>query len=714
MKRIVVWSLTALCMLVFCMPAGAVVEMNEESGSYVFGGNMHTVDAPTAYTVQEILKAEDFGAQQLVSLDDLSVAEDGSIFLADGDAGTVYKLSADRSSTLRLQSFSVGNTTVTLQKPVGVFASRAGEVYVADRTAGYIYIFDMNFQYKRSIAPPAKEDFFSEQAYEPLKICADAGGRTYVISANQTQGILQFSPEGEFIGFLGATRVQPTAGELLLRLFATEEQKDSLLRLIPTEYNNLDVDEDSFIYASISALEEYSLYSNARSNGDSATPIRRLNPKGEDELLRQSTYPPMGDVNFLLTYQAGKGNNSEELRGPSKIIDTSCRTNGVYSLLDNSRGRIYTYNRTGDLLFICGGPGDKRDQLVTPTALDYWGNSLVVSDQGSACVKIFAPTPYAEKVLEAIDYHEEGNYEAESAVWAEVKREYIGSELAYLGLGKAEYTLKNYQEAMDNFRLADNKTYYSKAYKAYRKEWGYAHIGWLLGGAAAVIAALALVSYIVRKKMPVHEGDPETFAQRVGYGKSVLFHPFKSFWDLKVRHIGTLPSATAILAAAVLLNLLQTATAPYLLQDSGESRNILLQGFFGIILLVGLFVLANWCLTSLMDGKGTARDIYIYTCYSLTPLVILTPIQIVLGQIISLDEMALYQFFSTFGMILVIFLLFVGTLTVHDYSFGKTVGMLLLTAIGMMILVFIAMLCVTLFQQIVLYIENIVKELQLR
>ncbi len=706
--------LTVIALLLFTMPVAAMVEMNEESDSYQFGTGLHTVDAPTAYTAKEILTAADFGADKLVSLDDLCIASDGSLFLADGEGGTVYKLSADRQTCLTLHTFTVGETEVSLTQPTGVFVDAVGDVYVADRLSGYIYVFDSAFQYKRRIQPPAKEEFFSEQAYEPLKVCVDNGGRLYVISANQTQGILQFSPEGSFIGFLGATRVQPTAAELFARMFATKEQRNSLLRLIPTEYNNMDVDSDNFIYATISALTESSLYGDARNNTSNATPIRRLNPKGEDVLLRQGAYPPMGDVNFLLTYQAGKSENTEETRGASRMVDTACRQNGVYTLLDNRQGRLFTYNRTGELLFVSGGSGQKRDELLAPTAVDYWGDNLVVADQGSKSVKVFSPTAYAEQVLSAIDYHELGDYEREAEIWEVVKREYIGSELAYLGLGKAEYTLKNYTAAMENFKLANNKEYYSKAYKAYRKDWGYQNIGWLLGGAAVACIGIALLVRLTRKKIAVCMEDPYTLPRRVWYAKDLIFHPFKNFWDLKVQGIGTVWSATVILILTVVLKLIETATKPYLLQADDGNQNILLQGFFGIVLLIVLFVVANWCLTSLMDGKGKFRDIYIYACYSLFPMVLITPIQIAISHILSQDEMALYTFLSTLAILLVLFLLFVGTLVIHDYSFGKTVVMLILTAVGMLILVFIAMLCVTLMQQIILYIQNIINELQLR
>ncbi|MBQ7974970.1 MAG: YIP1 family protein [Clostridia bacterium] len=714
MKKFLIFLFITLIMIsVIAMPVSAAVEFNEENSSYVFDDEMHTIDAPTAYTAAEIFYSEDFGEDTPITPEDVSVGLDGSIYVADATKGKVYKVSADRKNISVLQSFQVNDSTISLESPMGVFYSNNGELFVADSGTKYIYVFDENFKYKRCIEPITKEDLMSDQEYEPLKVCVDSGNRVYVIAANQTQGIIQFSDEGKFTGFLGATRVQPTAKDLLLQTFATDKQKESLLRLIPTEYNNLAIDEDSFIYASIGSLVEGDLYSDARNNTTTATPIRRLNPKGEDELLRQGKYPPMGDVNFILSYRAGQTTDKQELVGASRIVDTACRKNGVYCLLDSKRGRVYTYSGTGDLLFMFGGNGNKKDELDTPTAIDYLGNSLVIADKGNACIKIFTPTDYAEKVLSAMDYHEDGDYEKETAIWEEVRREYIGSELAYLGLGKTAYTLKNYEEAMEYFRLANNKTYYSKAYKAYRKEWGYQNVGWLFGGIVVLCASAFCISRIIKKKFPKKDESPKTLFQRVMFGKTLMFHPFKAFWDLKVDKVGSVASATCILCTTVLLKLIQTATLPYLL-ESDSNKNILLQGFTGIILIVGLFVISNWCLTSLMDGKGTFKDIYIYTCYSLFPLVIAYPIQTLLSQIVSLDEVAIYEFIGTFAIILVVFLLYVGTLVIHDYSAGKTIAMLLMTVIGMMILVFIAMLCFTLIQQVLIYIKNIISELQLR
>ena len=91
-----------------------------------------------------------------------------------------------------------------------------------------------------------------------------------------------------------------------------------------------------------------------------------------------------------------------------------------------------------------------------------------------------------------------------------------------------------------------------------------------------------------------------------------------------------------------------------------------------------------------------------------------TPLVTVISQFSSLDEVVLCSFISNIATFLVVFLIFIGTLVVHDYSLGKTIAMLLLTVIGMLILVFIALLCITLFQQIIIFVTNIVGEIKLR
>jgi hypothetical protein len=702
-KKLLICLMVAFAVSTLGGSAWAIEEINGENSTYLFNKDAHTVDAPVPYILERTLSAADFGADKFIEMNDMTVADDGSVYISDGKAGAVYKLSADTGNT-KLSAFLDGDREIRLEEPSGVFISAAQELYVADRKTGYIYTFDLNFGYKRKLAPPAKEEYFSEQPYEPIKLCVDTGGRIYVISANQSQGILQFTAEGKFSGFLGSDRVQPSAADLFWRTFGTQKQKDQLQRLIPTEYNNLDVDADSFVYGTISIIKPDALENAVKNGAATPTPIRRLNPKGEDVLLRQGVFVPVGDVNFYLK----KRGNPE----PSTIVDVTSQPFGVYSLLDRLRGRVFTYDKTGNLLFEFGDIGEKTDEFAVPVALCSIDGKMFIADSGKGNVKVFTPSDYAGKLYDAIRLHEEGLFEAETEAWKVIRREFGASQLAFAGLGKAAMSDRDYISAMEYFKTSNDKENYSKAFKLYRKDVGYQNIAWIFLGIFILIVAAFVLKRLLSKRL-AYEGEPSTLGQRVRYARQIVFHPFKSYWDLKVRGIGTVSSATVILVMTVTLSLLQTLLTPWLFA-SGDGQNILLQNFFGIVILLALFVAANWCFTTLMDGKGTVKDIYIYACYALTPLLVSIPIQIILSRFLSLDELLLYGFAGNAAMFIVGLLLFIGTLVVHDYTPGKTVLMLLLIVVGMMLIVFVLLLSITLIQQILLYIMDCYEELRLR
>jgi hypothetical protein len=45
--------------------------------------------------------------------------------------------------------------------------------------------------------------------------------------------------------------------------------------------------------------------------------------------------------------------------------------NGMWSVVDSKRGKIYTYDSEGNLLFAFGDTGEQLGHLKTPTAITY-------------------------------------------------------------------------------------------------------------------------------------------------------------------------------------------------------------------------------------------------------------------------------------------------------------------------------------------------------
>ena len=115
-----------------------------------------------------------------------------------------------------------------------------------------------------------------------------------------------------------------------------------------------------------------------------------------------------------------------------------------------------------------------------------------------------------------------------------------------------------------------------------------------------------------------------------------------------------------------------------------------------------------------MDGKGTFGNIYVSTCYSLFPMILIYLPLTLISNFFTLDEAAFYAFFGGLALGWVLVLIFFGTLTIHDYSLGKNIVTVLFAIVGMMIIIFLGVLFFNLIQKIVAFIANLITEITYR
>ena len=76
-----------------------------------------------------------------------------------------------------------------------------------------------------------------------------------------------------------------------------------------------------------------------------------------------------------------------------------------------------------------------------------------------------------------------------------------------------------------------------------------------------------------------------------------------------------------------------------------------------------------------------------------------------------LNEAVFAQAILLIGYVWTAILIFIGLMTVHDFSFKKAVLMVLLTALGMLLIVFLLMLLAVLYSQVVTFVTTIAYEL---
>ena len=198
------------------------------------------------------------------------------------------------------------------------------------------------------------------------------------------------------------------------------------------------------------------------------------------------------------------------------------------------------------------------------------------------------------------------------------------------------------------------------------------------------------------------------------YSLYVSTHPLDGFWDLTNEKRGSLGAANIIVITSVIVEVLRmTLTNFQFIKINMENFNSIIV-FLRILLPVFLWTVANWSLTTLMDGKGKMLDIYMSVAYAMVPSVILNIIMIVLSQLLTFDEGAIYWFLSGLSIAWTGLLIIAGMMMVHDYSIGKTILSSFLTVIGMGIMVFIFVIFFSLISDAIAYFISLYKEIVFR
>ena len=203
--------------------------------------------------------------------------------------------------------------------------------------------------------------------------------------------------------------------------------------------------------------------------------------------------------------------------------------------------------------------------------------------------------------------------------------------------------------------------------------------------------------------------------QHLPYAFYVQIHPFDGFFRLKAdpRHV-SVPCSTLLFVLCGLSAVMRNRMLSFMFQNSVEGYWDPFLDFLVTVLPYLLWVISNWCFTSLMDGDGSFRDIYCATGVALIPLTIVNFLQIPLSYMVTLSESTIYDFLGAFALVYTYLMLFAGMMTTHQYSVGKSIITTVLTIVGMAMIVFIVLLMVYLVQQMYGFGDSLYSEIAFR
>lgn len=194
----------------------------------------------------------------------------------------------------------------------------------------------------------------------------------------------------------------------------------------------------------------------------------------------------------------------------------------------------------------------------------------------------------------------------------------------------------------------------------------------------------------------------------------IIGRPFKGFDEMKYEKRGSYVFAFFVLIFSALLNVMEYVYLGFLINMGNPYYINSL--FLALVTLfpVALFVTGNWSITTLLDGKGTYGYIFMTTMYALFPMCVLRLIAMILSNVLTLDEMAFVTAMQVIGGVLFVLYLFVGITVVHEYTFTKSLGSMLLSIVAMAVITFILMLALSLVADVGEFVQTIVKELMLK
>ncbi len=442
------------------------------------------IPSQAGYIAERAVSGYDLGVGAFESPSDIFCDHNDIFYIVDSGNDRIVAVDTDFTEAVRVyDSFTMPDGSQTrLKNPQGIFISAENDLmYIADNENARVLICDMEGTVVREITKPTSEIYDQKRTFLPQRVIADKAGNVYTVLGNITTGAAMFDPEGEFIGFYGANRVQPTAeivGRYFRNLFTSEEKRARRARNVPTGITSFDIDGD-FIFTCTA------------SSSQTTDTVKKLNAAGNNIFanmdLKFGDYAPMYDT------------SQNKLLAPA-IVDIDIAEDGNINCLDFTTGRVFQYDEDCNLLFITGTLAKQVGGFDHAAALESKGEKLYVVDSRKDTVTIFTETDFGRIVHKATAYYNAGYYEEALGPWQEVLKHDGNYWRANVGVASALLRKGDYEGAMKYAKIAGLGRVYNKAFEGYRMEFLKKHFGLIFAVVVAVVAALFALGHTMKKR----------------------------------------------------------------------------------------------------------------------------------------------------------------------------------------------------------------------
>ena len=483
--------IAAVCSLaVLSAPAAVYTKAaGEPYENYNYDNWGEAIPSQGGFVADRTVSGYDLGIGAFDEPSDIFCDHDHIFYIADTGNDRIVAVNHDLDEVIRVyDEFIMPDGSATkLSKPMGVYvSSEKGLIYIADTNNSRVLVSDMDGNVQCEMTKPDSEVYDRKKTFLPQRVIADKAGNVYVVLGNITTGAAMFAPDGSFMGFYGANRVEPTAkiiSNYFRSIFMSDEKKAQRTRTVPSGITSFDIDGD-FVFTCTS------------SSTQTTDTVKKLNAAGKnifaDMELSFGDYKPIYDT------------SQNKMFSPA-IVDIDIAEDGCINCLDFTTGRVFQYDEDCNLLFITGAIAKQTGGFDHVAALESLDNDLYVLDSFKDTVTVFRETSFGRTVHEAAALHNAGRYEEALEPWEEVLKRDGNYRRAYIGVALALLRKGDYKGSMKYAKLADDGKIYNKAFEGYRRQFLKEHFTAV--SAALILAAAALIAFGRYRKKRIKNTD---------------------------------------------------------------------------------------------------------------------------------------------------------------------------------------------------------------
>jgi len=639
--------------------------------------------------------------------EDLFITSRDELYVADTGNNRIVQLDLEGHTVRTIPDPTDQDPKAKLRKPEGVFVTEDGVIYVADTGSRRIAIFDRDGRYMQELLAPSSELLPATFVYAPLKVVVDQRGYIYMVTKGGYQGLLQLAPDGSFAGFYGANKVPTSWLDSLKRKFFTEEQLKEELSRLPGAVTNVTLDAQGFMFTVNKDLKSGQL--------------KRLNFGGVDLLMNRNFAPwvkPLDKFSFQ---------------------DVHVDSHGVMSAAETTEGKIYQYDKYGELLFVFATASVGSEQRLgmfkrmTSIVADSHG-TLYIADGELNRIQIMKRTHFGELVHQASYMDNQGKYEEARELWEEIHRLNGMYDRAYLGIAKAKFKTGDYEQAMTYFEQAKDKEGYSESFWQVRMNFLLRYFGTGMTVLASSLIGFFLYRRIIRsrKKRGLIRDQSEDPSQILPQENrrwahrarilaepwkmmlGMLRHPMNGMYDIAVSTQVRWRFALFFVVLGFILLIAGKAVVSMLFAAQRfETLNLTMEAMKYFLPWLS-WIIANYLTGSVMRGEGSFGKVFVVNSYALAPYILfILPIQW-LSNVLTLQEGIFYTAANYVIVLWVLILIFVGTQNAHNYNLKEAIGMMSVSVVTFLCLWVFGFVLIGLIYQAADFVAGFGREVWLR